>query len=253
MLQAITKLVSLAMVLTIGMVVILLYRQHTEVERKAAALENENEQLNLVVDRLTDERRVAEMLVTGQSLVNGSPQTTLLFVEYARNGQTLPPKTFTILGDQVHLDAMVIKFDRDFVKQNDPLRGHSLALFTKVFGNLQTPDQGAMIDTPNKIPDYYQGTDPRISAFETELWDNFWKLATDKSYRQKMGVRVSDGEGKWWPCETDRLYTITIEAAGGLNVTSEPVKGIYQEALRQKNLGQKNLAQKDQVQKADSK
>lgn len=222
------------MVLTIGVVAIVLYREHTAVERKAAALENENVQLNLVVNRLTDERRVAEMLVTGQKLVNGVPQTTLLFMEYSRNGSTLPPKTFTIQGDQVHLDAMVIKFEHDFVKTNDPLRGHSLALFTRVFGNLQSPDQGAMIDVPGQIPDYYQGTDPRVGAFETGLWNNFWKLAKDKAYRQQMGVRVSDGEGKWWPCEPDRLYTITIESAGGLNVTSEPVKGIYQEALRQR-------------------
>lgn len=234
MLQAITKLLSLAMVLTIGLIAILFYREHTAAERKEAATESENVQLKLVVDRLTDERRVAEMLVTGRKMVNGVPQTTLLFVEYSRNGTTLPPKTFTILGDQVHLDAMVIKFDHDFVKKNDPLRGHSIALFTRVFGNLQTPDQGSMIDTPDKIPDYYLGTDPRVGAFETDLWNNFWKLASDKAYRQKMGVRVSDGEGKWWPCESDRLYTITIESAGGLNVTSEPVKGIYQEALRQK-------------------
>jgi hypothetical protein len=234
MLKAITKLLSLATVLTIGLIAILLYREHTADARKAAATENENVQLKLVVDRLTDERRVAEMLVTGQKIVNGQPQTSLLLMEYSRNGSMLAPKTFTILGEQVHLDAMVIKFDHDFVKKNDPLRGHSLALFTRVFGNLQSPDQGSMIDTPGRIPDYYQGTDPRVGAFENDLWNNFWKLATDRAYREKMGVRVSDGEGKWWPCQTDRLYTITIESAGGLNVTSEPVKGIYQEALRQK-------------------
>jgi hypothetical protein len=233
MLRAITKLVSLAAVLTFGLIGILLYRHHTATDRQMASLENEVVQLNLVVDRLTDERRVAEMLVTGQKTVDGIPQTTLLFVEYSRSGSTLPPKIFTILGDQVHLDAMVIKFEHDFVKQNDPLRGHSIALFTRIFGNRQTPDQGAMIDVPGKIPDYYQGTDPRVGNFENELWANFWKLARDKAYRERMGVRVSDGEGKWWPCDVDRLYTITIESAGGLNVTSEPVKGIYREALRQ--------------------
>ena len=84
------------------------------------------------------------------------------------------------------------------------------------------------------MPEYYQGTDPRISKFETELWNNFWKLADDRAYRDEMGVRVSDGEGKWWPCQLDRLYTITIESNGGLNVTFEPMPGIYREALRQK-------------------
>ena len=109
-------------------------------------------------------------------MVNGIPQTTLLFVEYSRNKTTLPPKSFTIQGNQVHLDAMVIKFDRDFVKQNDPLRGHSIALFTKLFGNHQSPDNGSTIDTPGQIPNYYQGIDPRVSQFESDLWKNFWQL-----------------------------------------------------------------------------
>ena len=234
MLRALTKLLSLATVLIIGLVSIAVYRHHTQADRDRLALENENEQLKLVVDRLTDERRVVEMLVTDQKVVNGIPQTTLLFVEYARNHMALAPKTFTICGNQVHLDAMVIKFQRDFVKKNDPLRGHSIALFTRMFGNLQAPDQGTLIDSDNQIPEYYQGTDPRISEFEQQLWKDFWKLTRDSSYREQMGVRVSNGQGLWWPCDPDLLYTVTLEADGGLNVTSEPVKGIYREALRQK-------------------
>ena len=187
-----------------------------------------------MVDRLTDERRVAQMLVTGQKIVNGIPQTSLLFMESSRTGGDLQPKSFTINGNDVHLDAMVIKFQRDFVKKNDPLRGHSIALFTRIYGNHQSPDAGFSVDAPGKIPEYYQGASPQVSAFESGLWTDFWKLAKDSSYRERMGVRVSNGEGLWWPCEADQLYTISIEADGGLNVTSELVKGIYREALRQK-------------------
>ena len=32
---------------------------------------------------------------------------------------------------------------------------------------------------------------------------------------EKSGVRVSNGEGLWWNCEADQLYTITIESDGG--------------------------------------
>ena len=131
MFRAISKLLSLTTIVTIGILGILWYRHSTAIDRQTAELMTENQQLHDVVTRLTDEHRVAEMLMTDQKIVNGIPQTTLLFVEYARNKSTLPPKIFTIQGNQVHLDAMVIKFDRDFVKQNDPLRGHSIALFTK--------------------------------------------------------------------------------------------------------------------------
>lgn len=234
MFQAITKLISLATVVTIGVVLILFYRDHSAVERKTAELMDQNRALELVVDRLTDERRVAEMLVTKQTVVNGIPQTTLLFEEYGKNRSALPPKLFTILGNQVHVDAMVIKFERDFVKKNDPLRGHSLALFTRIYGNHQSPDDGFMIDAPGQIPNYYQGADPRVSSFELDLWNNFWKLAREPDYRQKMGVRVSNGQSVWWPCDPDQLYTLTIEADGGLNVSTQPIQGIYREALKQK-------------------
>jgi hypothetical protein len=237
MLRAITKLLSLSAVLTVGIVMILLYRNHTAQERHEAELEDQNQQLLRVVDRLTDEARVAEMLVTDQKTVDGVPLTTLLFVEYARNHTALPPRIFTIRGNEVHLDAMVIKFDRGFVEKDDALRGRSIALFTRIYGNRQSPDEGSTIDTPGQVPGYYQDADQGVTRFETELWTHFWQLAGDESYRKEKGVRICNGEGPWWPCEADKLYTISIESAGGLNVTYEPVKPIYREALKRKNAG----------------
>jgi hypothetical protein len=85
----------------------------------------------------------------------------------------------------------------------------------------------------DKIPEVYLGSDPRISQFELGLWKDFWKLYEDPAYRQEKGVRALGGHGLWGPFEPDRLYTITIESDGGLNMTSEPLKGIYREALKQ--------------------
>jgi hypothetical protein len=237
MFRAIAKLLSLSTVVVIGLIVILLYRNHTDTDRKVAELQYEKQQLLDVVNRLTDERRVAEMLVTDQKIVGGVPQTTLLFQEYSRNKSMLPPKQFTISGDQVHVDAMVIKFEHGLVEKDDALRGHSIALFTRMYGNHQSPDQGPTIDTPGQIPGFYEGIDPSVSSFETNLWQNFWKLARDSDYRQKMGVRVSNGQSVWWPCEPGMLYTISIESAGGLNMSMEPLKGIFREALKLKTGG----------------
>jgi hypothetical protein len=103
-----------------------------------------------------------------------------------------------------------------------------------VYGNHQSPDEGSVIDTPGQIPGYYQATGQGVGQFETDLWKDFWKLAADEQYRKRTGVRICNGEGPWWPCDLDKLYTITIESAGGLNVTWEPVKAIYREAMRQK-------------------
>ncbi len=224
MFRAIGKVVFIAVLVAAGSAGIFLYYSQFSSDRKVAQLEDENRQLHEIVERLTSERRVAQLMVTDQHDVKGVQQTALLFEEYARDGSMLPPRTFTIEGNNVHIEAMVIKFDHDFVEKNDPLRGQSIALFLKLYGDRQRPDQGFVIDEPGKIPDYYRGGDPQVSAFETELWQDFWKLADDQTYRDKKGVRVADGEGPWRPVYPGQLYTITLESDGGLNITSQPLK-----------------------------
>ena len=64
------------------------------------------------------------------------------------------------------------------------------------------------------------------------MWKDFWRLTTDPAYRAEKGVRLAEGQSNWGPFENGRLYTITLQAAGGLDMTSEPLKGIYKEAMR---------------------
>jgi hypothetical protein len=230
-------------VIAAGGAAIYVYQQVFSTNRQVAALQQQNQkleeqkvQLQQIVRHLGEEKRVAEVLVTEQKEVEGVLKTTLVFVEYARDGSALPGRTFTIEGKTAHIDALVIKFDGRFVEERDALRGHSIALFYRLFGEHQNPATGYHIDEPGSVPDVYRGNelDPRTQTFERELWKNFWRLVEDESYRKSMGVRVAQGESPWGPFEKDKLYTITIESDGGLNITSEPVRGIYREALRQR-------------------
>ena len=211
-------------------------RQIEQLEREKQKLQEDKDHLQTAIERLCAEKRVAEVLVTDQGQVDGKLRTTLLFVEYARDGTALPPKTFTVNGNAAHIDAMVIKFDRGLVAADDALRGHSVALFHRLFGDDQPPEQGFAIDAPGAIPDVYRGDKQPAEQrrFEQDLWRNFWRLADDKAYRAEMGVRVANGQGIWGPFAPDRLYTITLDADGGLNMASEPLKGIYREAMKQR-------------------
>ena len=87
-----------------------------------------------------------------------------------------------------------------------------------------------------RLPQPYRASDGTVGPFELQLWQNFWRLADDPGYRASMGVRIAQGEGLWRPFELGKLYTITLEAAGGLNIASEPLKPIYLEALREKGV-----------------
>lgn len=232
MIKQTTKILFLSAVCIVGTFGIWTYYKQASSAYRIAQLEEEKRIRDEIIARLTSERRVAEMLVTDQKMVAGVKTTTLLFVETARDGKTpLAPRTFTIRGENAHIDAMVIKFDHELVKENDPLRGRSISLFTKLYGDATAPDQGTPIDPPGTIPAVYQGVDPKVSEFELNLWKDFWKLAYDESARKERGVRALIGQGIWEPVRPGILYTLTLETDGGLSLNREPVKGIYKEAL----------------------
>ena len=232
MFRALTKILALAILVIAGSFGIVYYRDHYSAELQIAQLEQEKKELQQFVQRLTSERRVALVLVTSQKSVNGVMQTTLMFKEFSRTGSELPFKAFTIEGNEAHIDALVIKFDHDLIEHDDPLRGHSIALFTELYGRHQSPAQGFPIDQPGQVPDFYRDDDPRIDAFESKLWTDFWKLADDAAYRRAKQVRVANGQGVWFPVELGKLYTITLESDGGLNVTPEAIQGNYGDVLK---------------------
>lgn len=213
-----------------------------KLQQEIRKLEEQRQHLQHFVQRLTAERRVAEVLVTEQvKQGNQIEKTTLLFIEYGRDGKQLPPKFFTIRGNVAHIDALVIKFERGFMEQDDALRGQSLALFYRLFGDHQAPADGFRIDEPGRSPEIYKGEptlSPAAQAFEAELWQNFWKLADDPKYREEKGVRVAQGESPWTYFYPDKIYTLKLEAAGGLSLTSRPIEGIWLE-LREALLRQR--------------
>ena len=194
-------------------------------------LEAQRKHLQEFVTRLSSEKRVADLVVTDQTKTGSVIEsTTLMFVEYGRDGSRLPPRFFTIKGNVAHVDSLVIKFERGFLEAEDPLKGHSLVLFYRLYGDYQSPAEGFRIDPPNQAPEAYKtNISLAAQAFEAELWRNFWKLADDAKYREEKGVRVAQGESPWTRFYPDRIYTLSLEAAGGLSLVARPMDDLFKE------------------------
>lgn len=186
-----------------------------------------------IIERLSSDRRLAEVIVTDQKVVDGKTFTTLLFQEYAKAGEPLPPQSFTIEGDQAHIDAWVVKFDDEFVYEKHNLKGHSIALFTRLFGDRQTPESAFHIDQPGRIPLIYAGAEPSVREFEEGLWREFWKLVHDESARKGRGVRMLGGESVFGQFQRGFIYKLTIRPAGGVSMTAVPVPDVFRQALTQ--------------------
>src|SRR4051794_22304846 len=185
MLRATYRLAVLSVLVSAGSVGYWYFHNPQSPGVRIEKLEEEKRELQQIVRRLTDERRVAEMIVTGQTQGPKGLETTLLFVEQSRDGTPLPARTFTVVGDEIYIAGLSIRFRQDFVMNDDPLRGRGIMLFTHLFGKNQRPADGPAIDTPGQIPELYR--DPketaRVTDYERELWANFWKLTDDPKYR----------------------------------------------------------------------
>ena len=228
MLKALAKLASLSVLALIGVVGLLFYRHQTSAQNRIVELETKNFELRDVIGRLGAERRVADFVVAEQNRDSaGKLHTTLFMVEYDRNGKATPARSFVVVGDRVHVDALVIKFDAQDLEKNDPLRGHSLLLLEKIYGDAQAPADGAAIDVPAQIPRLYRDADPKVSAFEQALWKQFWQLVTDGSLRRQHRVKVAHGMGVFVPPEPGKRYTLTLQADGNPTLYNEPLPEIF--------------------------
>jgi hypothetical protein len=210
-----------------------LYLQYAGQDLRMQALEQRADELQRVIDRLNASRRVARVVVLDQKSDSGGQlHSTLLWMENDAAGNAVAPKQFTILGDEAHFEAELIQFDRGFVEAGDALRGHSIGLFTVVYGSHQAPADGFPIDTPGEIPAAYRDDSLAETALEQSLWQNFWRLYDDADYRRQMGVRLAEGVGAWGKVAPGQVYTISVEANGGMDMSHEAADPLYLEALK---------------------
>jgi len=230
MVRALAKTLFLAVLAIGGSAGLFFYYIHNTSQRQIEQLEQKNQELERIRTRLETDRRVARILVTDQKSVAGQLKTTLLFVEYGRNGQALPARQFTIDGNEAHFDAEIIKFKDQYVERGDPLRGQSILLFVRVYGADQAPSAGFPIDQPGDIPEIYRGADPEVSSFEQDLWNNFWKLYNDRDAREARGIRGLNGEGLYGQFLPGFQYTITLRSDGDGTITEEPLDPMYRPA-----------------------
>lgn len=190
----------------------------------------EIERLNTIVTRFKGEDRIAQVIVTDRSVdpETGEIITAIKFLENDRDQNTLQPRHFKIKGDVIYFDALVIKFDHDYIERGEALRGKSIALFRRVFGETQAPEDGFQIDEKmdqHGVPDIYR-VDKTPSDLEKELWSDFWGYAANPEDAKKLGVRVIQGEAVYNRFIPDNIYTLTLDHDGGLNIKVEKIPPI---------------------------
>ena len=242
--RALVSLVLLALVGTGGWVAYRAYDERLELDRQlrrttnelvaktaeAERLSRENQKLNLALRLLKIDHRVAEITVVDQQPGEQPPgkqrpTTRFQFSELTKDGDPIgEPRTFTVEGDTVYVDAWVLKYADDLVERGDPLRSTSVCLFRRIFGEYQEPSEGFAVDPSGSRPAVYsQGSD--MSPLERDIWANFWQYANDPLKAREAGIRAAHGEAPSIRLQPGKRYRVELRASGGLSIVPESTPG----------------------------
>lgn len=186
----------------------------TETQERVADLE-------LALKLVKVDQRVAHLDVVRQYTDDdGQVLTEVEFQEVGDGGRRLgAPRTATIQGRTAYVDGLVIKFEDEYVEGGDALRGTSLVLFRRLFGEDQAPSEGLELDAVGATPAPYaddDGGDPELA----DLWKRFWDYAHDPEAAAERGVRAMHGEAPYIELREGGQYTIELRASGGLSIRS---------------------------------
>ena len=169
-------------------------------------------------DLLVDERRARLMVLDQGPGGDGQVRTRVRFTELDSQGNAVgEPRELSLEGEEVYIDALVIKFEDSFVTAGDALKGKALLLFRRIFTDRRRPADGDVLDREGQMPQSY-AAERAPTAFERELWARFWELANDPEEAQRRGVRALHGEAVSTRLRKDRVYTITLRSTGELAI-----------------------------------
>ena len=196
-----------------------------ELDEEVDQLESEVVRLETSLRLLKIDHRVAEIEVLEQAPDPAAPDETvtrILFTEFDVDGDPVyDPREIEVRGKSVYVETLIVKFDDDLIETGDPLRGSSICLFKRVYGENQQPTEGTTIDSVGSQPLVYGGDvlpHPAIQA----IWRDFWDLANDPEAASERGVRAAHGEAPFIEVRPGGRYQLELRASGGL--TMKPIR-----------------------------
>ena len=182
----------------------------------------ENKELKQAITNLTEESQIGYAKVIKQETIDGRPLTTIKFVETARDDKTkkILEKEYTVEGDIVHFDALIVKFGDKMVTDG---KARALYIWRRVYSEKMAPGQGFVIEEPGAEPQRYKDL---LKALPIEhrrmFWSNIWDLANDKDKLAEYGIDAIYGSAVYSKLEPELIYVFKMTPAGNFYPESVP-------------------------------
>lgn len=183
----------------------------------------ENQQLKGAITNLTAEDQIGYAKVISQRTeTEGRLLTTLRFVETSREDktQTILQKEYTIEGDVIHFDALIVKFTDQMVMDG---KARALYIWRRVYGEKMAPEEGLPIETMGSEPKRYADLLKLLPADQRDLfWSHIWDLAHDPEALAQYGIKAIYGNVIYSQLREGLIYVFKIGPTGHLYVEDVP-------------------------------
>ncbi|MFO7838368.1 MAG: hypothetical protein R6X08_02565 [Desulfosalsimonadaceae bacterium] len=173
-----------------------------------------NRRLKQAIANLTQSDQIGYAKVLAQEEKNGTLYTTLRFVETARDNkqETVLTRQYTIKGDVVHFDALIVKFSDQMVMSGEK---RALYLWRRVYGEKMAPSEGYPIEVAARAPGRYADLLDELPAEDQEMfWDAIWRLANDPDALKEHGIRAIYGNAVYKKLRPGLIYVFKISPTG---------------------------------------
>ena len=174
----------------------------------------ENKHLKQAITNLTYEDQIGYAKVIAQEPNDGRLLTTIKFVETARDDKlrTILEKEYTIEGEVVYFDALIVKFGDKVVMDGNT---KALYLWRRIYGEKMAPDQGFAIEEPGKEPQRYSDLLEILPVKQKQLfWSNIWDLANNPDKLKKHDIEAIYGNAVYSKLRKGLIYVFKINSTG---------------------------------------
>lgn len=200
--------------------------QRQEIERKNIAIRERDvkiSKLAAAMRALKVTQRVAVLDVIDQKVdeATGEIRTQIEFRELTDDGREIDkPRQFIVPGDEIYVDCLLVKFLDQYVEEADIDKGATLYLFERIFSDKLAPEKGYALDEANDRPKAY-ATGGKMTAFEKQIWKDFWTLANDPQKASEFGIRAAHGQANHFKAVKGKRYRVEVRASDGMTILPE--------------------------------
>ncbi|HUW17889.1 MAG TPA: hypothetical protein VMW16_01140 [Sedimentisphaerales bacterium] len=210
----IRRLPALIPVVICGAVIAYLARGYYFGSMTVHELLTQNKQLKQAITNITQEDQIGYAKVLGQETKEGRLFTTVRFVETARDDKLrqILQKEYTIEGDIVHFDALIVKFGDKMVMDG---KTKALYLWRRVYGEKTAPQDGFAIEEPGLEPRRYGDLLELLPPNQRQLfWTNIWDLANNPERLKEYDITAIYGNAVYSRLRPGLIYVFKISSTG---------------------------------------